>query len=175
LRKKAEAVGLDELAGLTESAQEMARLMYESDGCGLAAPQVGLLKRIIVIDTDWSAPDENGELTNPQEPRFFINPVVKRLWGKKEVADEGCLSVPGITVPVKRFLNIEVEAIDLDGQTVLVEAEGFEARAFQHELDHLEGITMFEHLGPIERISYLQEYDAAIKAGAKPGDTEFPI
>jgi peptide deformylase len=146
----------------------MAKLMYKSQGCGLAAPQVGISKRLIVIDV--TPPDEDGEVTE-HNPVFFINPVVKRLWGEKEICDEGCLSIPGIQVPIERFDSIEVEALDLDGEPFILEADGFFARALQHEIDHLEGMTMFEHLDPIERIQAFKEYEEALKAGAKPGDT----
>lgn len=168
LREKAEPVAEQELGEYLPIAEQMAELMYQSQGCGLAAPQVGIGKRIIVVDV--TPPDEDGEVLE-KNPTFYINPVVKRLWGEKEVGDEGCLSIPGIQVPIERFNNIEVEAIGLDGVRFAVSAEGFHARALQHELDHLDGTTMFEHLDAIDRIEKLKEYEQALKSGAKPGDT----
>jgi peptide deformylase len=168
LREKAETVAPDEVKKLKSTAKQMAKLMYKSAGCGLAAPQVGISKRLLVIDV--TPPDEDGEVAE-KDPIFFINPVIVRAWGEKEVADEGCLSIPGIQIPIERYTNIEVEALDLDGEGFVFEAEGFAARAVQHELDHLEGTTMFEHLDPIERIAAFKEYEEALKAGAKPGDT----
>ena len=168
LREKSKPVALDEIAGLRATALQMAELMYQSQGCGLAAPQVGLGKRLIVIDV--TPPDEDGVVPE-KDPVFYINPQVKRLWGEKEVDEEGCLSIPGIQVPIERYNNIKVEALDLNGRRFTVEAEGFHARALQHELDHLEGTTMFEHVDPIARIEVFKEYEAALKAGAKPGDT----
>jgi len=168
LREKSKPVEVNEIRGLEKTAWQMAELMYESRGCGLAAPQVGISKRLIVVDV--TPPDENDEVPE-KNPVFYINPVIKRLWGDKEVCEEACLSIPGIQVLIERFNNIEVEALDLNGERFVVKAEGFHARALQHELDHLEGTTLFEHLSPIERIEMLKEYEEALKAGAKPGDT----
>ena len=168
LREKAEPVAEQELKKYRSIAKQMAKLMYQSQGCGLAAPQVGIGKRLIVVDV--TPPDEDGEVPT-KNPTFYINPVVKRLWGEKEFGDEGCLSIPGVQVPIERFNNIELEALDLDGERFTVLAEGFHARALQHELDHLDGTTMFEHLDAISRIEKLKEYEQALKSGAKPGDT----
>jgi len=170
LRLKAEEVSPDEMKKIKSVAKQMAKLMYKSEGCGLAAPQVGLSKRLVVLDVGQAEEDENGE-EPPKNPVFYVNPQVRRLWGEKTVGDEGCLSIPGITIPVERYNNIIVDALDSDGRPFTTEAEGFHARALQHELDHLEGMTMFEHLDPIERITYFQDYEAAVAAGAKPGDT----
>ncbi|MDR3307692.1 MAG: peptide deformylase [Coriobacteriales bacterium] len=163
LRATCEPVDPAELKKLKTTARQMAKLMYKSDGCGIAAPQVGIAKRLIVVDTNLEE--------DAKDPVFFVNPQVKRLWGEKVVGDEGCLSIPGISIPIERYRNIEVEALDLDGKPFTVEAEDFYARAIQHELDHLDGTTMFEHLDPIARIEAFQEYEEALKAGAKPGDT----
>jgi len=168
LREKSAPVALDEIKSLKATAEQMAKLMYKNQGCGLAAPQVGVNKRLIVIDV--TPLDENDEIVE-KNPVFYINPVIKRLWGDKELGDEGCLSIPGIQIPIERYNNIEVEALDLNGEGFTVETEGFYARALQHELDHLEGKTMFEHLDPLERIEVFKEYEEALKAGAKPGDT----
>jgi peptide deformylase len=168
LRAKSEPVTPSEIKQLKSTAKQMAKLMYKSQGCGLAAPQVGISKRLIVIDV--TPPDEDGEVKE-KSPIFFINPVILRTWGEKETCDEGCLSIPGIQISIERFTNVEVEALDLDGEPFTFEAEGFAARAVQHELDHLEGTTMFEHLNAIDRIAAFKEYEAALEAGAKPGDT----
>jgi peptide deformylase len=168
LRAKCELVAPGEIRQFKSTAKQMARLMYKSQGCGIAAPQVGISKRIVVIDV--TPPDEDGEVRD-KNPVFLINPVIRRLWGEKEVCEEGCLSIPGIKIPIERLSNIEVEALDLEGEPFVIEAEGFGARALQHEIDHLEGTTMFEHLGPIERIQAFKEYEEALEAGAQPGDT----
>jgi peptide deformylase len=146
---------------------KMAKLMYSCNGCGIAAPQVGISKRAMIIDCGTA--EEGEELA--QDPIFFINPVVKETWGEQVAGDEGCLSIPGISVPIKRFEGILVEALDLDGRPFEKRAEGFEARAMQHELDHLDGQTMFERLDPVSRIDAFREYEQALAAGARPGDT----
>ncbi|MCL2137651.1 MAG: peptide deformylase [Coriobacteriia bacterium] len=174
LLKKAEPVQLEELPELRKIADEMAELMYETLGCGLAAPQIGLAKQFIVVDPDWGLPDEEDSEPIPKNPRFLINPVIKRLWGEKSVSDEGCLSVPGISVPIERYEFVEVETYDLEGNLDVFEAEGFAARVLQHEIDHLNGVTLFERLDPIQRIDALQDYETALLAGAKPGDTSIP-
>jgi peptide deformylase len=174
LLKKAEPVELDELPELRAIAAEMAEMMYQTMGCGLAAPQIGLTKQLIVVDPEWGIPDEETGVEAPRNPRFLINPVIKRLWGEKALMDEGCLSVPGITVPVERYEFAEIEAHDLNGNLQTFVAEDFAARVLQHEIDHLNGMTVFERLDPIKRIDALHEYEVALAAGAQPGDTSIP-
>jgi peptide deformylase len=167
LRQSCEPVAPAELKSLRGKARQMAKLMYKSNGCGIAAPQVGLLKRLMVVDVSTA---EEGE-EPPQDPVYFVNPEVVRSWGEPEQADEGCLSIPGIQIPIQRPTGIEVTALDLQGEPFSIEAEGFMARAIQHELDHLDGTTMFEHLDPIARARTFREYEQALRQGAKPGDT----
>lgn len=171
---KAEPVSIEELPELREIASEMAELMYDTQGCGLAAPQIGLSKRFIVVDPDWGIIESEDGEPNPPDPHFLVNPVIRRLWGEKETLAEGCLSVPGITVPIERYEFAEVEALDLYGELQVFEAEGFAARVLQHEIDHLDGKTLFERLDPLQRIEALQQYEIALSAGAKPGDTSIP-
>ena len=201
LRKKCEPIDTSEIKKYRAIAKDMARLMYKSDGCGIAAPQVGISKRLMVIDcTMVEKEDEKEKDTGrekegerkrgkerdagrereeekkppqnpPQNPTFYINPVVTYRGGDEVVDDEGCLSIPGISIPIKRFTELTVEALDLDGKTFEVKTEGFHARAIQHELDHLDGMTMFEHLDPIARIEAFKSYEDAVRNGAKPGDT----
>lgn len=105
---------------------DMAETMYNFDGCGLAAPQVGISRRIIVVD----AGDGLIEL---------INPVLLKAKGK-QVGEEGCLSIPGFWGEVERYKTILVEGLDRNGHTVQIKARDFTAVALQHEIDHLEGI-----------------------------------
>lgn len=167
LRQKCEPVSTQELPQMARLAKKMAKAMYKSDGCGLAAPQVGVSKQLIILDT--SLPAEGEERV--QEPIVILNPRILELSEEKECVGEGCLSLPGITIDIERPAALTVEALDLEGNTIIIEAEGFDARALQHELDHLEGITLFEHLDAISRAAKLQEFAQAKAAGAQPGDT----
>lgn len=111
---------------------DMVETMYDAEGVGLAAPQVGIGKRIIVIDVL----DENGLLK-------LINPVIVKRDGK-ETAVEGCLSFPGVAGEVERDVKVTIRAMDADGNPVELCASGLLARAFQHEIDHLDGILIVD-------------------------------
>jgi len=111
----------------------MFETMYEEDGVGLAAPQVGMLKRIAVIDI--------GE----DNPIVLINPEIIEESGKA-IMEEGCLSIPERTGEVIRSKNIKVRSLDREGKQIEFEAEGFEARAIQHEMDHLDGVLFIDKL-----------------------------
>lgn len=166
LRQKCEPVSKDELAKMAKLAAKMAKLMYKSDGCGIAAPQVGVAKQLIVLDT---SKQEEGE-ERIEDPLFILNPKLVAKGEETECLGEGCLSIPGITIDIERPTYIEVEAMDLEGDSVNIVAEGFDARALLHEMDHLDGVTMFEHLDAIDLAAKLREYEQAKAAGAKPGD-----
>ncbi|MEG0683242.1 MAG: peptide deformylase [Raoultibacter sp.] len=149
---------------LKKLAKQMAQVMYKNNGCGLAAPQVGVLKRLVVIDCG----DQEAEGKNPI---YLINPVVVETRGDKVVEEEGCLSCPGIAVPVGRAPWARVEFSDLEGRACFIEGDGLLGRCLQHEADHLDGKTLFEACDPLARIEALRAYDAACAAGAKPGET----
>lgn len=148
---------------LKRLAKQMAQAMYKNDGCGLAAPQVGQLCRLVVIDVDQDEGEKN--------PIFLVNPVLMETKGDPEEAGEGCLSCPGITVPIARPPWARVRYYDLDGELWEIEGDGLLGRCLQHELDHLDGITMFERCTPEARLKALQDYEAALAAGARPGET----
>lgn len=162
LNQVCEPCDLDDKS-LPKLAKQMIRIMYKNAGCGLAAPQVGVSKRLVVIDCD----QEDGE----QNPIVMVNPVVVAREGEPEVAGEGCLSIPGITVPIARPPFARVRYFDLDGEEWEIEGDGLLGRCLQHETDHLDGITMFERADPIARLQALRDYDAALAAGARPGET----
>ncbi|HEX4858458.1 MAG TPA: peptide deformylase [Usitatibacteraceae bacterium] len=118
---------------------DMAETMYDAPGIGLAAPQVGELKRIMVIDVS----EERNQL------RVFINPEIIRKEGTA-VNEEGCLSVPGFYDKVERAETVMVTALDRDGQRFTINASGLLAVCIQHEMDHLEGHVFVEYLSPLK-------------------------
>ncbi|GAC41661.1 peptide deformylase [Paenibacillus popilliae] len=111
---------------------DMADTMYHADGVGLAAPQIGILKRVIIVDVG----DEHGLIE-------MINPIILKAEGE-QLGTEGCLSIPGLNGDVRRYEHITVQGLDRHGKTFTVEASDFLARAFQHEIDHLNGILFTE-------------------------------
>lgn len=151
---------------LKRLAKQMEKVMYANDGCGLAAVQIGIPKRLVVIDCDD---------TDKRNPLVLINPVLVELEGDPLEDYEGCLSIPGISVAIKRAPFARVRYFDLDGEEWEIEGDGLLGRCLQHELDHLEGVTMFERCDPLVRIQALQDYDKACRAGAKPGETSIDV
>ena len=123
-------------------AQDMLDTMYDSDGVGLAAPQVGVSKRIIVIDVN---PHDLG-----CEPIALINPEIVEQEGQVD-AEEGCLSVPDVRGEVKRAEKVSAKALNIDGKKVRLEGEDLLARALQHEIDHLNGVLFIDHLGRLKQ------------------------
>lgn len=152
---------------LKKLAKHMAKAMYKYEGVGLAAPQLGVLKRLIVVDVDF----ENSE----QNPIVLVNPEILETRGELATDEEGCLSCPGISVPITRPSWVCVRYFDLDGNECEIEGDGLLARCLQHEIDHLDGKTLFESASPVDRIKALQDYDAALASGARPGQTNAKV
>lgn len=163
LRQVAEACTPGD-ASIAKLAKKMAKAMYKNDGVGLAAPQVGVLKRVIVVDCDVESEEHN--------PLFLVNPEIIETQGEPVKEDEGCLSCPGIAVPVTRQPYVKVRYFDLEGNECEVEGDGLLGRCLQHEIDHLNGRTLFEACDPIDRIQALRDYEEALAGGAKPGETQ---
>ena len=122
---------------------DMLDTMYEAPGIGLAAVQVGVPKRIIVMDISR---DENNK-----EPRYFVNPVIKNKNKEKSTYEEGCLSVPDQFAEIERPNSCEVEYLDYDGKKQILKAEGLLATCIQHEMDHLEGILFIDYLSKLKK------------------------
>ncbi|MGE5557965.1 MAG: peptide deformylase [Bacillota bacterium] len=117
---------------LLKLGQDMLETMYEAKGVGLAGPQVGINKRIIVVDTG-------------EGPFILINPEIMQMEGRQKDV-EGCLSIPGRNEYITRAASVIVSGLDLKGRTVKINAGGLLARAFQHEIDHLNGILFIDYL-----------------------------
>ena len=144
LREKAELVEEidDEVRALV---RHMFDTMYHAEGVGLAAPQVGISKRITVLDV----PDDEDE--DQRHVIALINPRVVEASKDTEKGVEGCLSIPGIEESVVRPATVVVEGLSPDGEEVVIDAEGLLARALQHELDHLDGVLFLDHLSTLKR------------------------
>jgi peptide deformylase len=138
LRQRArEVTDIDD--GLRQLVDDMVDTMYDAPGVGLAAPQVGVQKRLFVYDTG----DGLG-------PRTIVNPVIAQSSGEWEF-EEGCLSVPGLAWEIVRPKDILLTGVDLDGNEVVLEATEYEARVLQHEVDHLDGVLLVERLDDDQR------------------------
>ena len=122
---------------------DMLDTMYDAPGIGLAAIQIGIPKRIIVIDISR---DENNK-----EPRYFVNPVIKNKNEEKAKYEEGCLSVPDQFAEIERPNACEVEYLDYNGKKQILKAEGLLATCIQHEMDHLEGILFIDYLSKLKK------------------------
>ena len=128
-------------ARLQTLVDDMLATMYEAEGIGLAATQVNVHERLIVMDVSEER----------DKPLVLINPEIVWASDEKKLNNEGCLSVPGIYDDVERFLAIKVQALDLDGKTQVVDAEGLLSVCIQHEMDHLMGKVFVEYLSPLKR------------------------
>ncbi|MDC3391339.1 peptide deformylase [Candidatus Pelagibacter sp.] len=122
---------------------DMLETMYAANGIGLAAIQIGIPKRIIVMDI---SKDEN-----KKEPRYFVNPVIQNKDKIKSIYEEGCLSVPNQFAEIERPKNCDIEYLDYNGNKQLLKAEGLLATCIQHEMDHLEGILFIDYLSKLKK------------------------
>ncbi|HSJ14551.1 MAG TPA: peptide deformylase [Longimicrobiales bacterium] len=127
---------------------DMFDTMYAEEGVGLAAPQVGVSERIIVVD-----PHEEGVA-----PFALVNPVIREASAETDRAEEGCLSIPGLKELVERSLRVVVEGLDPQGTPVRREAEGLLARILQHEIDHIDGVLFLDRVSPLKRRLLLERW-----------------
>ena len=137
-----------------DRAHEMLELMYESDGIGLAGPQVGWSRRIITLDVDQ---DRKGE-------RIFINPRIIEREGQME-GEEGCLSLPGMSLAVPRAAKVKVAAYTPKGERLEIDADGLHAAAWQHELDHLDGLLIINRADPADILAVSRQLRKLEKEG----------
>lgn len=141
LKKKSAAVTVI-TDSVRELARDMAETMYAAPGVGLAAPQIGVHQRVIVIDI--------GDADGRPDLIVAVNPVIIHAEGES-FEEEGCLSVPRYAANVRRHAQVVVRGLDLEGNERTWRAEGLLAVAFQHEIDHLDGILFVDHLSPLKR------------------------
>jgi peptide deformylase len=143
LREKTKAVAevTDEIRALY---RDLSDTMYAYDGVGIAAPQIGVAVKMFLVDAVVAGRE-------PGDPLAFINPEILELSPQKEKSDEGCLSFPGIYVPIDRARRARVRATGIDGVVFEIEGEGLFARAMQHENDHLTGKLMIDFVGPLKK------------------------
>ena len=132
-----------------ELVRDMVETMYDAPGIGLAAPQIGVHQRIVVIDI--AGKDEAPELI------VAINPVIVHADGES-YEEEGCLSVPKYAANVRRHIRVVVKALNLDGEEVTWNADELLAIAFQHEIDHLDGVLFIDHISPLKREMFRRKY-----------------
>ena len=131
--------------------EDMGETMFDAPGVGLAAPQIGVNKRIIVYNANAADPDDDGSV---QEFKALINPVITASSGSIVSEKEACLSVPDYSSDVKRFEHVTVEALDIDGQELKFNADGIMAVIMQHEIDHLDGILYIDRISVLKRTMY---------------------
>ena len=142
---------------LHELAIEMLKIMRQEKGVGLAAPQIGQNIRLFVMNA-------TGE---PQDDRVYVNPVLTEAAGDEE-AEEGCLSIPELRVNVVRSRSLRMQAKDLEGNPIDQAADGYVARIWQHETDHLNGILLTDRMGPVAKIrnrALLKELEEKFRKG----------
>ena len=137
--KLVDKVGIDE----QKLMDDMLETMYDAKGIGLAAIQIGVPKRIIVMDLS----KEEGK----KEPRYFVNPIIKNKSKKISTYEEGCLSVVSIFAEVDRPSTCEIEYLDYNGDKKILKADGLLATCIQHEMDHLEGILFIDYLSKLKK------------------------
>jgi peptide deformylase len=139
---------------LVRVAERMTELMHDADGVGLAATQVGILRRMFVFSRDG-------------EDIVLVNPVITRLGGSAETDDEGCLSLGTVRVPVERQVEVTISGRDATGADVELELEGMPARVVQHELDHLDGVLIIDRTDPESRKEAMAELRPRLLIGSR--------
>ncbi len=158
-------------AKVRKAADEMLELMYEAKGLGLAAPQVALPYRLLVLNL-------SGDRNSKEQEGAYVNPVILERKGSIE-DEEGCLSFPGLYAKVRRAKSVKVQAYNLGGELVEVSAVDLAARAWQHEIDHLDGILFVDKMGPIAKLAsrsalkeFERDYRRSQERGELPADAE---
>jgi peptide deformylase len=145
---------------IKELANNMGQTMFDAPGVGLAAPQVGVNKRVIVYDSNADNPDFEGEKT---DFTALINPQIIEASGGTISAEEGCLSVVDLNADVKRYDTVTITALDIDGNELKFDAQGILSVIMQHEIDHLDGILFIDRISVLKRAMYKKKIKKLIK------------
>jgi peptide deformylase len=151
-------------SGLKKLIEDMTETMYSANGIGLAATQVNVHERLLVLDIS----------EDQDQPRVYINPEILSRSGEQN-HEEGCLSVPGIYASVKRAENVTVRAQDLDGETFEEQLEGLHAVCVQHEMDHLVGRLFVDYLSPLKRNMVRKKLEKQRKVAAQEAEEHLVI
>ncbi len=156
LREKSSLIAEGEVdAELRELAQNMAETMYDEPGIGLAAPQVGVAKRLFVMDLEWTEGERN--------LRVLLNPEIVNSEGKQISKEEACLSVPDFSADVERAAHVVVKARSLDWESLEFDCTELEAICFQHEIDHLDGVLYIDRISRLKRDFYVRRRKKQIR------------
>lgn len=161
----------DEIRALLD---DMLETMYASQGIGLAAVQVGVHKRLVVVDVEYPSPRYEGEEAGPGKPMKLINPEIVESSDALHDYDEGCLSFPGQYSSVTRPEVVTVKYLDENGKEQVLEADGLLATCIQHEIDHTNGIVFVDHISKLKRNMILKKLTKAKKSGAFDHDCGDP-
>ncbi len=145
-------------AELQKLTDDMLETMYEAPGIGLAAIQVGVPRRLLVIDVSKEGEDK--------QPLVFINPEIIKSSDERSVYEEGCLSIPDYYAEVERPAMVTVKSIDRDGKEQMTEADGLLATCLQHEIDHLNGVLFIDHISRLKREMVIKKFTKAAKSKA---------
>ncbi|CAN7153605.1 peptide deformylase [Rhizobium rhizogenes] len=137
-------------------ADDMLDTMYDAPGIGLAAVQIGVARRMLVIDVAREGEDK--------QPLVFINPEVVASSDERSVYEEGCLSIPDYYAEVERPARVTVKHIDRDGKEQVIEADGLLATCLQHEIDHLNGVLFIDHISRLKREMVIKKFTKAAKS-----------
>lgn len=145
-------------AELQKLADDMLETMYDAPGIGLAAIQVGIARRLLVIDLS-----KDGE---EKQPLVVINPEIIKSSDARSVYEEGCLSIPDYYAEVERPAQVTVKSIDREGKEQMIEADGLLATCLQHEIDHLNGVLFIDHISRLKREMVIKKFTKAAKSKA---------
>ncbi len=165
LRQKAADISPKQFTpALQQLIDDMIETMREAPGVGLAAPQIGQSIRLAVIETTAEYDDEDNEIPDSRTLYVIINPHITMATRKKIIGIEGCLSIPGYVGEVARHQSVIVNALDRHGKKQTLRLKGWDARIFQHEIDHLDGVLYTDRLTAPENFWTEAEYDLLLKA-----------